>query len=538
MNKKLLVLLTVVAVICALLLAVGCKGNDGGSSGGNNTLPSDGPDNNIGSGEDIPQDHSHAFANVWSSDNRYHWHAATCGHDVVADKAKHSYNSDNQCTVCNYYTSAGFVFQLNSDNNSYKVMGVEESYNDTSLVIPASYMGKPVTAIEGKAFEDRSELVSVSIPASITSIGALAFEGCNGLSRVDITDIDSWCKINFRGSHSNPLQYAKKLYLNNVLVTQLTLPKDITFFDNYAFYNCIDLTSITVDADNAVYKSEGNCLIERASNTLIMGCSNSTIPDDVTRIGVSAFEGCIGLTAVSIPRSVTTIDESAFKACVNLKNVELVSGLKIIEMQAFDGCRSLTSVTIPDSVTDVGAMAFAFCNSLTSVTIPIAVESLGQFAFVGCRAVTVYCEAASEPIGWHEFWNNDYPVVWDCNSNDVATDGNIYYIADNGLRFAIKDGEAAVAVQPETLGGSITIPSTITYKDAVCSVTRIVSSAFQNCKDLVSIKIPACIGNVEFRAFFNCSNLSIYCEVASKPNGWNTYWNESDCPVTWGYNFN
>ena len=109
-------------------------------------------------------------------------------------------------------------------------------------------------------------------------------------------------------------------------LTSITIPDSVTSIGEYAFYNCRSLTSITVEQDNTVYHSAGNCLIETASKTLILGCRNSVIPSDgsVTSIGDYAFYNCNGLTSITIPDSVTSIGSSAFS-----------------------GCNSLTSITIP-----------------------------------------------------------------------------------------------------------------------------------------------------------------------------------------------
>jgi hypothetical protein len=90
-----------------------------------------------------------------------------------------------------------------------------------------------------------------------------------------------------------------------------------------ALGSCNSLTSITVDAQNTVYHSEGNCLIETASKTLIAGCQNSEIPDDgsVTSIGYEAFSGCSGLTIITIPDSVTSIGKWAFYSCSALTDI-------------------------------------------------------------------------------------------------------------------------------------------------------------------------------------------------------------------------
>ena len=107
------------------------------------------------------------------------------------------------------------------------------------------------------------------------------------------------------------------------------------------FSTCNGLTSIVVESGNPVYDSRNNCnaIIETATNTLIVGCKKTTIPNSVTKIGSSAFYYCVNLTAITIPNSVTAIEDYAFY-----------------------GCFSITAITIPNSVTTIGSNVFKGCE--------------------------------------------------------------------------------------------------------------------------------------------------------------------------------
>ena len=118
---------------------------------------------------------------------------------------------------------------------------LEGNTNVASIKIPGS-----VTSIGERSFSGCSGLISVTIPNSVTSIGNYAFSNCNGLTSVNITDLVSWCKINFNNYNSNPLYYAKHLYLNGNEVENLVIPNEITRINNLAFYGCSGLTSVTI----------------------------------------------------------------------------------------------------------------------------------------------------------------------------------------------------------------------------------------------------------------------------------------------------
>lgn len=148
-------------------------------------------------------------------------------------------------------------------SDSITTIGYRAFYGCTgleSITIPDS-----VTSIGDRAFYACISLTSINIPADLTSIGIDAFLYCTDLKRVDITDIKAWCEINF-GRYANPSYYAKNLYLNGELVTDLVIPNGVTNIDG-AFNRCTSLKSVV-------------------------------IPDSVTSIGINTFAECTGLTDV------------------------------------------------------------------------------------------------------------------------------------------------------------------------------------------------------------------------------------------------
>ena len=162
-----------------------------------------------------------------------------------------------------YYNFSGNEAEVTSSNNPGSYSGI--------LVIP-EFVGKDektyrVTSIGEDAFLDCRTLTSITIPNYLTHIGSGAFYWCKSLTEVHIKDMEAWCKITFGESHSNPLYYAKHLYMNGQEIKDLTIPDSIATINNYAFYNCSDLKTIT-------------------------------LPGSITSIGHDAFSWCSSLTDV------------------------------------------------------------------------------------------------------------------------------------------------------------------------------------------------------------------------------------------------
>ena len=289
---------------------------------------------------------------------------------------------------------------------------IERWFSDKST-LKNLIIGNSVTSIGNYAFSGCSGLTSVEIGNSVISIGEYAFENCTGLTKVEISDLEAWCKITFSTLLSNPLYYAKHLYLNGEEVKDLIIPNSVTTIGVYAFAGWDGLTSVE-------------------------------IPNSVTEIGQDAFYGCTSLTKVEIS------DLEAWNKIKFSDNVSnplyyahhlYLNGEEVIDLvipdsiteigdYAFAGWFGLTSLEIPDSVISIGASAFYGCTGLTNVVIPNSVTEIRSSAFYGCAELKslIFKSLQILTLGSEAFNNCGNIATIQCNTNrpPVSADYSVF----------------------------------------------------------------------------------------------------------------
>ena len=219
---------------------------------------------------------------------------------------------------------------------------------------------------------------------------------------------------------------------------------------------------------NTKFDSRNNCnaIIETASNTLIVGCKGTVIPNSVTTIGSEAFAYCRGLTSITIPNSVTTIDYGAFSGCTGLASITIPNSVTSIGESAF-ALSGITSIDIPNSVKIISPGAFMDCNELTSVTIGDGVTDIGFGAFFQCT-----------------------------NLARIDIPNSVTYIGDMAF-------QNCFGMTSLTIGNS---------------VTTIGESAFNYCIGLTSLAIPNSVTNIGYGAFSDCIELKEVYSYSSNPS--------------------
>ena len=339
-------------------------------------------------------------------------------------------------------------------------------------------------------------LTSVEIPNSVTSIGEKAFYGCTKLTNVHISDLAAWRNIDFADKYANPMYFARNLYLNAKLVTELVIPEGVTNIKDYVFYNCNCLTSVA-------------------------------IPNSVTNIGAYAFYGCTGITSVTIPNSVKSIGSGAFAGCNSLTDLHIEDGGTELSFGSygsaaastrFAGCPlvniyigrnlsyyyneydnnsqppfsdlgTLRSVIIGDSVTSISS--YMFLNSaIKSIIIGSSVTSIGNIYRTTLEKVVNY---SSLNITKGSSDNGGIAYYADYVYNNCTTVGDFVFSTLNGVNYlvAYTGNETSIELPADYNGGNY----------------EIAEDAFSGCHQLVSVVIPNSVTRIGNGAFEDCTSL-------------------------------
>ena len=377
--------------------------------------------------------------------------------------------------------------------------------------IPSEINGRVVTGIGNWAFSRCSTLTSITIPASVISIGLLPFWGCGALTAITVdTNNLAYSSVNgvlFDKEQTTLIEYPSGLGGSYVMadkvatigfqafnscqsLVSVTIGKAVTNTGDWSFGNCLSLRSVYFQGD-APAENYSSFWGDNATAYYLPGTMGwrsgfdglPTVMWDpqaedysyITNNGAITITGYTGSGgAVTIPDKiyglpVTTIGTSAFYQCTNLTSVSIPNAVNSIGDSAFQSCSNLIGVTIPDGVASIGVVAFRFCGRLAAVNVPSSVTNIGDWAFSVCS-----------------------------NLSAITVDPrNSFYASPDGVLF---DKDQATLLQcPSGKPGSYTVPG---------SVTSIVAYAFIRCASLGSVTIPNSVTEIAEATFYQCTSLT------------------------------
>ena len=369
-----------------------------------------------------------------------------CGEVLVEqetlNKTLHTYVDSYTCTVCGEIAkeSQGLLYDFTDETKTaYSVVGIGTCV-DNNIIIPYTYNGLPVIRVSSGAFEECTNITSVTLSNNIVLIEDYAFGNCYGMVRIVIgTGVEDLLFTAFLGCtklveiydlSKNPLTLENAQMSLQGYGGVFTRHRHGGPYDLMAVHSSIDTPSLITEQDDFMFitKDNKNYLLGYKGSAIdvtlprtykdkpyymfkyaFSNCTiteNISIPDSITSIGEYAFSFCTSLKEITIPNNVTSIGNRAFECCSSLVNATIGNNVTSIGKEAFKECTSLENVTIGNNVTSIGKEAFKECNSLAYITIPNNVTTIEESAFYGCVLLEeVIIPDSVTSIGNYVFYN-------------------------------------------------------------------------------------------------------------------------------------
>ena len=435
----------------------------------------------------------------------------------------------------------------------YRCMGDHQSvlavYNVRgALVIPSEHLGLPVTEIDGDALSKCLMMTSITIPATVTSIGSGVFNGCDSLKSIKVAKDNP----SYKSEKGVLLTKDGKTIIESArAAARAYIPKGVETIGEYAFSGNGNLKSVKIP--------EGVKEVGEGAFALCISITRLSLPDSLKRIGQNAFFDCRKLKSVSLPDRIAYVGEGAFCSCDALKKVSIpedlgrhlehafdvdfkqihrrvskkikyikvngniieyykfdkkggwcvswpyigaVKGALVIPKEikgrpvtrissyAFENCTKITSVEIPDGIQEINNKAFFYCSGLTSVRIPKSATFVDNKAFDGCWRLKSFIV------------DPDNPVYSSVSGLLLSKDGKTLHTIPPGLK-SVNIPEGIEKLNSGACSNAL-VKSVIIPK----SVKSIGDYAFSDCSKLRTVTIPGNVESIGDGAFYGCYRLA------------------------------
>ncbi|MCM1060331.1 MAG: leucine-rich repeat protein [Eubacterium sp.] len=237
---------------------------------------------------------------------------------------------------------------------------------------------------------------------------------------------------------------------------------------------------------------------------------NVIIPNNINKIGVSAFSMCKNIETVVIPDSVSEIESHAFMYCTSLLSIKISKDVTVINASVFYGCEHLANVYIQGNVSAIKENAFNGCYDLTSLYLPDSISEIGEGAFDWCSKIKIRYK--NHTYGYDEIsalYNtvNNTPKPYEANPID-------FEIVDNGGIVCLKKytGNAEIVKIPDNVNviGREAFYNCKSVKKIIIpdTVFEIGGWAFSKCENLESVNIPIGVTKIDYNTFEDCKSLT------------------------------
>ena len=422
------------------------------------------------------------------------------------------------------YAFRGSTIQSVTIPSSVTVIGADAFDKCSNLTSVVFATGSRLTTIGDEAFSSTA-IINLVIPATVTTIGDSAFGGAESAPNTTLTSVtfEEGSQLTVMG---------QKMFYNCTALTSVVLPANLTEIGDSAFYYCSALESIDIPTSVTVI---GDSAFSHCS-----ALTNVELPAGLTAIRSSTFYLCEALASVNIPASVTSIGKTAFYGCEKITSVSITNLLSWLNIDFADTMSNplcakaklylngeeLTAIVIPDSVTEIKKNVFAEFAALQSVTLHDNVASIGENAFYWCTSLaSISIPEAVTSISNYAFANTALQTVTIHNKiTDIRESAFVGCSALTSVVFA-DDSQlksiGAYAFSNCSALTSINLPMSVTtlgeYAFRNCmslatvtlgSITELKKETFYNCTSLVNVTLPSSVTAIGNLAFNGCTKLA------------------------------
>lgn len=486
---------------------------------------------------------------------RYTFDGWYIGEDKIDRYTRWEYTENKTATAhfVDYY-SEGLSY-VRGGSGDYELTGIG-TCTDTDIIVPATYEGMPVTSVRYAAFENNTQITSVSFGENVYFVGNYVFRGCTSLRSVTFLHTAGLSE----GFNPSPSSYGYHMFEGCTALEDLTVPTYIlapilnsnNFYGNLkrltttagdTFPRLLNMSELeTVVINEGVRTMEyGTFMWDPTFSSHESHLTSVTLPESLTEIPGGAFCHCRALTSVKIGKNVTSISASAFGDTAENLVIELspentsftykdgcliekASGtllllkgnyvlptdgsLKVISGGVFSEF-DLTEILIPASVTTIESGAFAGCEnlkkfivadgSLLSVCPSAAFESTPEIAKVPLAVVSSFTRAKELTVIGSGAFDTDFSDarVERLILGDGITSVGKSVLANNKTIQYVKLGSGITSIGKEAFYNS-----SLTEIDLSEGLLTIGESAFKQCYSLEEITIPSSVTSIGEDAFF------------------------------------
>ena len=351
-----------------------------------------------------------------------------------------------------------FIGSKNEVGNKYAFLGYLFNFEREYITnyIPVSLQEIVLTNtkhINKKTFSNCKNLIKISLPDCLESIGENAFEACLNLKEVHISSLNKWLNIDFGKWYSNPLGYSKNLYINDKLVNELVIPEGVENIKKYSFI-CLNIEKIT-------------------------------LPKSIKSIGYDAFDGCNNLKEIHINDLETWLNidfETLYSNPLylgpkfylngkNIENIEIPDNITKLKKFVFAGLNSLQNINL-NKITTIEDLALISCNNLKELVIPNSVTSIGTGILTNCSCL------------------NKLVIPFLGNKDEK----------DNSTSFL------AYLFEGQSSGDYKNVPASL-KEVTLTSTKHLNNNSFYGCQNLEKIELPKELESVGGFSFYGCNNL-------------------------------